>query len=104
MRMDKDDKIIKEALKDAQHTLAKRVDPGGIGCDEAINELLTTLDNDKVVEAVMDSDDKEEAKKNKVEKQKPPVEEPRAPGPPGGLVVDIYAPKQTPAPNGRDRH
>jgi hypothetical protein len=50
------DKVIKEAVKDAAHTLAEYLHPGERNCKETVNKLLTTLDNNEVAEAILESD------------------------------------------------
>ena len=58
------DKVIKEAVKDAAHTLAEYLHPGERNCKETVNKLLTThtarhtfattitLENDVPIETV----------------------------------------------------
>jgi len=53
------DKVIKEAVKDAAHTLAEYLHPGEHNCKETVNKLLTTLDNNDVAEAILESDARE---------------------------------------------
>jgi len=55
-REDDPDETIKEAVKDAQHTLTEYVQPGNRNCDETINKLISTLDNPEVAEAILESD------------------------------------------------
>ena len=44
------DKAIKEAVKDAPHTLAEYVHPGDRNAEETVEELLATLDDNEVNE------------------------------------------------------
>lgn len=53
------EKKIKEAVKEAQNTLARYVEPGERDCEATINKLLDTLDDTDVVQAVNESDAKE---------------------------------------------
>ena len=53
------DKVIKEAVKDAGHTLAEYIRPGERSCKETVNKLLTILDNNDVAEAILESDAQE---------------------------------------------
>jgi hypothetical protein len=47
------DKAIKEAVKDAQHTLTEQRN-----CEDTVEKLLTALDNNEVAEAILESDEK----------------------------------------------
>jgi hypothetical protein len=58
-REDDPDKTIKEAVKDAQHTLTEYIHPGNRNCDETVNKLITTLGNNEVAEAILESDAQE---------------------------------------------
>jgi hypothetical protein len=42
-------KVLKEAVKDAQHSLADHLRPEGDSCEETVDKLLTTLDNNEVI-------------------------------------------------------
>jgi hypothetical protein len=53
------DKVIKEAVKDANHTLAEYLYPGERNCNQTVQKLLTTLDNNDVAEAILESDARE---------------------------------------------
>ncbi len=55
-REDDPDETMKQAVKDAQHTLTEYVHPGHRGCDETITKLISTLDNPEIAEAIRDSD------------------------------------------------
>jgi hypothetical protein len=52
-------KTIKDAVKDAQHTLTEYTQPGERNCTKTVEKLLTTLDNNEVAEAVLESDQQE---------------------------------------------
>jgi hypothetical protein len=49
--MDDKDTIVRAAEK-AQHILTEYLQPGGRDCQKTINELIGTLDNQKVARAV----------------------------------------------------
>jgi hypothetical protein len=55
-REDDPDETIKQAVKDAQHTLTEYIHPGNRGCDETISKLISTLDNPEIAEAILESD------------------------------------------------
>jgi hypothetical protein len=59
-RQDDPDKTIKEAVKDAQHTLTEYIQPGNRNCDETVSKLITTLDNPEIAEAMLESDAQED--------------------------------------------
>ncbi|HET9715731.1 MAG TPA: hypothetical protein VFP60_06045 [Pseudolabrys sp.] len=59
-RMEDPDRIIKQAVKDAQHTLTEYMHSHGEGCEDAVEKLLTTLDNNDVAEAILVSDELEQ--------------------------------------------
>lgn len=54
------DKVIKEAVKGAQHTLAEYVHPGERNAEDTVEKLLTTLDDNDVNEAILESDRNED--------------------------------------------
>jgi hypothetical protein len=57
LRRDEDpDETIKQAVKDAQHTLTEYIHPGNRNCDETISKLISTLDNPEIAEAILESD------------------------------------------------
>jgi hypothetical protein len=61
LRRDNDpDETIKQAVKDAQHTLTEYVHPGNRNCDETISKLISTLDNPEIAEAILESDIQEQ--------------------------------------------
>jgi hypothetical protein len=73
-REDNPNKTIKEAVKDAQHALTEYLQPGNRDCEETVNELLTTLENNEVAEAILESDAQEHSVRpaeNKVPGGKP---------------------------------
>lgn len=59
------DKVIKQAVKEAQHTLAEYVHPGERDAEDTVEKLLTTLDGNDVNEAILESDrnEKQDVKK-----------------------------------------
>lgn len=59
------DRVIKEAIKDAQHTLAEYVHPGERNAEDTVEALLTTLDDNDVNEAILGSDRLEKRKCNR---------------------------------------
>jgi hypothetical protein len=50
------DKVIKDAVKEAQHTLTEYVQPGERSAKKTVEKLLDTLDNNDLNEAINESD------------------------------------------------
>jgi len=55
--MDPEQRVTK-ALEDAQGILARHVEPGPRDCEQTINKLLDVLDDEAVVQALNDSNEK----------------------------------------------
>jgi hypothetical protein len=70
--MSKPDETLKTAVKRASDILADYVQPGPRNCERTLDQLLETLDNDAVAEAVAEIEDKENGRRS---------EEPRTPRP-----------------------
>lgn len=68
--MENSDKVIKDAVKDAQHTLTEYVQSGERSAEETVEKLLTTLDNNDINEAINESDRADRHEPIQHEKQK----------------------------------
>lgn len=53
------DKVIKQAVREATGILAEYLHSGERDCEATIEKLLTTLDNNDVAEALIESDEME---------------------------------------------
>ena len=49
-RLERENAIMRQALRKSQHYLGRYLEPGGISATECINGLLKTLDNDEINE------------------------------------------------------
>jgi len=65
------DKVLKEAVKEATGILSEYLHPGERDCDATIQTLLSTLDNNDVAEAIIESDEMEQHDGGRQDEQRP---------------------------------